>query len=243
MRIAERPWRGWALGSGRGLDRHDLEGVHLPVFVADRDVFAGPEGMGAEAIAGFVVLLGNVLVIEHPAGVAGTPRAVHQTPHLVRLALPEATHAAMVAVLSPELHIDMPVGIERGDELVTMAGGARGKFLRAGQVEPDALEHMRQRRHVPTSRLAGSRDARRSRQLAAVGARCLDFAQGAPHRGPILFWPWARGQGRRAGRSGHADAARAKARSSEPPRHPALARSDAIAAGNLAPARQRCSAA
>jgi len=48
-----------------------------------------------------VVLLGNVLVIEHPAGVAGTPRAVHQTSHLVRLALPEATHAAMVAVLSP----------------------------------------------------------------------------------------------------------------------------------------------
>src|SRR5260370_35377737 len=132
MRIAERPWRGWAVGSGRGLDRDHLERMHLAVLVADRDVFAGPEGMGAEAVAGFVVLLGNVLVIEHPAGVAGTPRAGHQTPHLVRLALPEPPHAAMVAVLSPELHIDMPVGIERGDELVTMAGGAPGGYLHAG---------------------------------------------------------------------------------------------------------------
>src|SRR5260370_20450730 len=142
MRIAERPWRGWAVGSGGGLDRDHMERMHLPVFVADRDVFAGPEGMGAEAIAGFVVLLGNVLVIEHPAGVAGTPRAVHQTPHLVRLALPEATHAAMVAVLSPELHIDMPVGIERGDELVTMAGGARGKILPTGQGEAGEPEDL-----------------------------------------------------------------------------------------------------
>src|SRR5229473_3623677 len=242
MRIAERPWRGWALGSGRGLDRHDLEGVHLPVFVADRDVFAGPEGMGAEAIAGFVVLLGNVLVIEHPAGVAGTPRAVHQTPHLVRLALPEATHAAMVAVLSPELHIDMPAGIERGHELVTMAGGARGKFLRAGQVEPDALEHMRQRRHVPTSRLAGSR-----RRTPADAGSLLQRERGTstlrkvPRIADRSYF--GHGPGDKAGRSGHADATRAKARFSEPPRHPALAHSDAIAAGNLAPARQRCSAA
>src|ERR1700674_1427011 len=192
------PTRNRAESSGRGLDRNDLERVHLPLFIADRDVFAGDESMRAEAVAGFVVLLGNVLVIEHPAGVAGTPRAMHQTPHLVRLAPPEATHAAMVAVLAPQLRIDMPVGIERGHKLVAMAGGARGKFLRAGQVEPDALEHMRQRRHVPTSRLAGSRfrDARGYRQLAAVGARYLDFAQGAPHRGPILLGPRARGQGR-----------------------------------------------
>src|SRR5438552_19021589 len=138
--------------SGRGLDGHDLERVHLPVLVADRDVFAGPEGMRAEAIAGLVVLLGNALVIERPAGVAGAPRAVHQASYLVRLAFPETTYAAMVAVLSPQLHIDVPAGIERGHEFVTVARGARGKFLRTGQVEPDALERMPQRPPVPTSR-------------------------------------------------------------------------------------------
>src|SRR5438445_1279269 len=44
----------------------------------------------------------------------------------------------------------------------------------------------------------------------------------------------------KASRSGHADAARAKARFSEPPRHPALARSDAITAGNRAPVSRGC---
>src|SRR5712691_1054490 len=44
----------------------------------------------------------------------------------------------------------------------------------------------------------------------------------------------------KAGRSGHADGARAKATFSEPPRHPALARSDANAAGNRAPVSRGC---
>src|SRR6266487_4592624 len=103
----------------------------------------------------------------------------------------------------------MPAGIEWGHELVTMAGGARGKFLRAGQVEPDALEHMRQRRHVPTSRLAGSR-----RWTPADAGSLLQWERGTltlrkAHRIADRSY-FGHGPDDKAGRSGQADATRAK---------------------------------
>ena len=39
------------------IDGHNLEGVHLAVLVLDRDVFADLEGMRAETVAGFVILV------------------------------------------------------------------------------------------------------------------------------------------------------------------------------------------
>ena len=53
----------------------------------------------------------------------------------------------MVAVLAPKLRIDMALGVKRGNELVSVPRRARRKLLRAGEVEPDALEHMRQLGH------------------------------------------------------------------------------------------------
>src|SRR6185312_1374557 len=85
--------------SGRRLDGGHLVGMHLAVLAADRDVFAGPEGVGAEAVAALVVLLGGLVVIEHPAGVLRPARLVHEHADLVRLPGPEAADAAMGAVL------------------------------------------------------------------------------------------------------------------------------------------------
>ena len=48
--------------------------MHLAVLVADRDVFAVAEDVVAEAIAGFIVVLRGLVVIEDPARVLGATR-------------------------------------------------------------------------------------------------------------------------------------------------------------------------
>jgi len=49
----------------------------------------------------------------------------------------------MFTVFPPKLDIDVSGGVEWSEELIAMLVRARGKFLRAGEIEPDALEHMR----------------------------------------------------------------------------------------------------
>jgi hypothetical protein len=49
----------------------------------------------------------------------------------------------MFAVFPPKPGIDVSSGIERGDEFIAMLVRARRKFLRAGEIKPDALEHVR----------------------------------------------------------------------------------------------------
>src|SRR3974377_1512709 len=60
----------------RGLDRGDHKGVQRAVLVADRDILAGSENVVAEAVSGLVVILGFLVVIEHPACMLGPPRLV-----------------------------------------------------------------------------------------------------------------------------------------------------------------------
>src|SRR5262249_56994194 len=57
--------------SRRRLDRRHLEGVHVAVFAADRDIFAVAKRVVAEAIAGLVVVLRGLVIGEHPARVLG----------------------------------------------------------------------------------------------------------------------------------------------------------------------------
>src|SRR5215471_8680274 len=129
--------------SRRRLDRRHLEGVHVAVFAADRDIFAVAKCVVAEAIAGLVVVLRGLVVVEHPARVLGTAGLVDEAAEFVVLAIPESTHAAMFAVFPPKADIDASIGIERSDEFIAILVRARGKFLRAGEIEPDALEHVR----------------------------------------------------------------------------------------------------
>ena len=109
------------------------------------DVFTQHEGVGAEAVAGFVVVAGFRVVIEHPARMLGAARLVHQTADLVRLVVPEPAHAAVVAMLLPELAVDVAVVVERSDELVAMPRRSGRKLLRPGKFEANALEYMWQR--------------------------------------------------------------------------------------------------
>src|SRR5262245_41225405 len=104
--------------------------------------------MRRKAVAGLVVLLGRVVIVEHPATVLLAARLVHQATDLVLLALPEAPHAAVLPIAPPQLRIDVSGRIERCHELVAVARRAAREFLRAREVETDASELVRQLRHV-----------------------------------------------------------------------------------------------
>ena len=124
---------------------------------ADRDIFAIAKGVIAETIASLVVVLRSLVVVEDPTGVLGAARLVHQAADLVVLVVPEPAHAAVLTILVPQLRIYAPIGAERGDELVAVLGGTVGEFLRAREIEPNALEHVRQLGHDgPPLGLAGA---------------------------------------------------------------------------------------
>src|SRR3974390_610960 len=140
--VACRRRRACASGRGR-FDRDDLKRVHRTVFAADRDVFAGTENVRTEAAAALVVLSCVGVVIEEPASDLGPVRVVYHLPDLILLACPEAAHAAMRAVPLPLLAIDMAIRRERRNEFIAVPRRALRKLLRAGEIEPDALEIVR----------------------------------------------------------------------------------------------------
>ena len=115
--------------SSQGIDRRDLKGMQLALIAADRNVFAGRKGMHAEPVSRLVIVGAAVVVVEHPARVLGAARLVDETADLLVLAVPEPADAAMLAVFLPELRIDMPLAVERSDELVAVARRAGRKFL------------------------------------------------------------------------------------------------------------------
>src|SRR5262249_33345057 len=113
----------------------------------DGHIFAVPKCVVPEPIAAPVVVPRGLVVVEPPARVLGTARLVDEAAEFVVLAIPESTHAAMFAVFPPKVDIDASIGIERSDEFIAVLVRARGKFLRAGEIEPNALEHVRQLGH------------------------------------------------------------------------------------------------
>jgi hypothetical protein len=102
--------------------------MHLAVFAADRDVFA--VSVIAEALAGLVVVLRRLVIVEQPARVLGTAQPVNQAAELVILALPGPTHTAVLAVSAPQLGTDAPIGVSSGgDKFVAVPVGAGREFL------------------------------------------------------------------------------------------------------------------
>src|SRR5690348_6261528 len=93
--------------SGCGFHRRHLVGVCLAIFVPNRDIFAGPEGMRPEAITAFIIVFGRLIIVEYPTPVLGASGLMDQIAKLVRLALPEPAHTAMVAMLFPMRRVDM----------------------------------------------------------------------------------------------------------------------------------------
>src|ERR1043165_5769749 len=135
-----------ALASGGGFDRCDLKRVQRAVVIADRHILAGPESMARESVAGFVVVLCGLVIIEDPARMLATAGLVHEFAYFLLVA-PEAAHPAMITVLVPQLRIDVPLRIEWGYELVAMPRRTLGKLFRAREDQADTLERVRQLRH------------------------------------------------------------------------------------------------
>src|SRR3984885_2198769 len=73
---------------------------------------------------------------------------VDQTTHLVLLACPKSSNAAVLAILLPEQWVDASLGVERRNKVVAMARRAAGKFPGAGKVQNDAIEVNQFSRHV-----------------------------------------------------------------------------------------------
>ena len=103
--------------------------------------------MDAKAVALLVIVDASRIVVKDPAAVLGPARLVHQEADLVGLALPDPAHPAILAVLAPKRHVDIVLGIERGDEFITVPRGALGELLGAGKIEPDTLERVGQCGH------------------------------------------------------------------------------------------------
>ena len=104
-------------------------------MLADRDILAHREFVIAEAVAALVVI-GISLVMEGPMA-AGLP---DQMPHFVVFVLPEALHAAALAVLLPDHGVEMAFRIERADKLVAVPVAAFRVLPVPSQFQPDLLE-------------------------------------------------------------------------------------------------------
>jgi hypothetical protein len=99
-----------------------------------------------EPIPGLIVIVRGVVIVEDPARVLAAARLVHQATDLF-LVGPKAPDAAMIAILVPEIDVDVIARIERRDELVSMARRAGRKCPGPREIEADALQHTRQLRH------------------------------------------------------------------------------------------------
>jgi len=53
----------------------------------------------------------------------------------------------MIAMLFPQRSVDMALGVERSDELISVPRRALGELFGAGEIEPDTFESVRQRSH------------------------------------------------------------------------------------------------
>jgi hypothetical protein len=72
-----------------------------------------------------------------------TARLVNQEADLIVLAVPEASHATMIAMLMPQLRINVPLCIKWRHEFIAVPRRPVGKLFRAGEIEPDTLEIVR----------------------------------------------------------------------------------------------------
>ena len=88
---------GAAVGSGHVLHRHDAEGVHLALVIADRHVFAGDEAMRRQAEADLVALIAVDIVAEAPRATG----AMDEMADILLLARPRADDTAAFAMLLP----------------------------------------------------------------------------------------------------------------------------------------------
>ncbi|MFT6671159.1 MAG: hypothetical protein ACJAVZ_002631, partial [Afipia broomeae] len=92
------------------------------------------------SVACLIVAILVVTVVEDPTRAVGAARSVDEAADLVVFAIPKSANAAIVSILLPQHRIDMALSIQRGDEIISMPGGAIGEFPGAGKMKQDAIE-------------------------------------------------------------------------------------------------------
>lgn len=105
--------------TSRGLDASDTIGA-VVVLVADRHVLSLGQAMPIQPIGRLIIIRSLDVVIDQPSGTAGTTGAVHQLPDPIGLARPKTPDSAPGPLARPFLRVEMPVRVERGDEVIAM---------------------------------------------------------------------------------------------------------------------------
>ena len=110
------------------------------ILIADGNVLTRDEGGRAKAVARLVIVDPVSIVVKDPAGVLWASGLMNDLTHPFLLAMPKTVYPTGFAMRSPELCVDMALGIERYDDFITVLVRTGRKLLRPGKVEANALE-------------------------------------------------------------------------------------------------------
>ncbi len=117
----------------------------VPGTVAERNVFTRLKGVRTKPITGLVVIVPGG-VVEYPLRVLGAARLVHELTGLLFIP-PKPPHPAVLPMLMPERRVDVSVGVEGRDELITVSSRPARELFGARDFEADTLEYRRQLFH------------------------------------------------------------------------------------------------
>lgn len=115
-----------------GIDRDYQKRVLPAVLSANRDVFAWQERMHAEFVTGFVVFLVGTIV-ENPARVLSATGLMDEAADFVLLTFPKSPNPTVIAILFPEQGIDVSLGIEGRNKIISMGAASRRETPWNGQ--------------------------------------------------------------------------------------------------------------
>ena len=113
----------------RMFHRCHAKGVNIAIGLRDGNVFPRHKDVCAESITRFIIIGSRNVIIEDPSGMFFAPGLMHDESDFVRLSVPKSPHPAMIAILLPQVRIDMSLIGERRHELVAVSRRPGGKFL------------------------------------------------------------------------------------------------------------------
>jgi hypothetical protein len=83
--------------------------------------------MRGKAITGLIVIASALIIIEYPAGTFVSAESMHQPADLILFLVPEPPDATIIAMLLPELCIDMSRFVQGSDQVITMPSRTGGR--------------------------------------------------------------------------------------------------------------------
>src|ERR1700722_617728 len=123
-------------------DADHAEGQKLALLVAHRHVLADLEGVVAEAETFLLrFVLASTLPLERPGRAAAAAGVIDEEAAQRGLIAPEAMGETFAPMLLPGFEIDVAIGGQRRDEIITVPDRAIGEFLRARGVQRHLSQH------------------------------------------------------------------------------------------------------